>query len=295
MKSVRILPIRFCLICLFALCFLSCGGTEDVETGTINTLNPSDTLDKTTEDREELDGLVSRVETLYTQFTIEKPSIPRNWEQTEDLALRAAYARFLLAEGKIALPPHWIHTEDPVLRAEYYRAQLSEQFGQTHEVRIVASWRLKYAIAVAIELPWFSPTSAEYIAYLEAMYHLWPNETNRQTLEGAREITDTLTYEELKAQHPEVWSHLERAYLIAEHGDKPETHIMADYHRKVALELPITEAETLSYLEAVVHLNPEDEVGPRLLARYRQAKAAGIPFADVETDDLVPSKEADDA
>ena len=52
--------------------------------------------------------------------------------------------------------------------------------------------------------------------------------------------------------------------------------------------------ESLAYLEAQVHLNPDDEIGPRLLERFRKAKADGIPFKDVKTDDIVPSEAEDD-
>ena len=71
-------------------------------------------------------------------------------------------------------------------------------------------------------------------------------------------------------------------------------HIVAEFHWKEALGLHTTEDEYLTYLEAQVHLNPDDEIGPRLLERFRKAKADGIPFKDVKTDDIVPSEAEDD-
>ena len=47
----------------------------------------------------------------------------------------------------------------------------------------------------------------------------------------------------------------------------------------------------LNYLEAVVHLDPGDEIGKRLLKRYQKAKADGIPFKDVNIDDIIPPED----
>ena len=79
---------------------------------------------------------------------------------------------------------------------------------------------------------------------------------------------------------------------------------MATIHRRVswrnfiertALGLPITEEDYLAYLEAIVqHLNPDDEIAPRLLERFRKAKVDGIPFKEVKTDDIVPPKEEEE-
>ena len=54
------------------------------------------------------------------------------------------------------------------------------------------------------------------------------------------------------------------------------------------------EEDYLAYLEAIVHLNPDDEIAPRLLERFRKAKADGIPFKEVKTDDIVPPKEEEE-
>ena len=121
MKNPRILPLFCYLICLFVLCFLACGGREDVQSGATNPLNPTDT---STDSIEELDPFILRVESIYAQLNEGKVDVPRNWEKVKDPVLRAAYARFLLSKGKLAIPRHWIHTEDRVLHAEYYRAQL---------------------------------------------------------------------------------------------------------------------------------------------------------------------------
>ena len=291
MKNPRILPLFFYLICLFVLCFLACGGREDVKSGATNPLNPTDT---STDSIEELEPFILRVESIYAQLNEGRMDVPRNWEKIKDPVLRAAYARFLLSKGKLAIPRHWLHTEDRVLHAEYYRAQLLKQFGDIPQVHTVANWELKDAIASAMEIPWFTLKPGERIAYLEALYHLWPTENNRRTLENARKDAAEPTYEELREQNPELWAQLELEQLIEEHGDNPRTRIVAEFHRKDALGLPITEEDYLAYLEAIVHLNPDDEIAPRLLERFRKAKADGIPFKEVKTDDIVPPKEEEE-
>lgn len=293
MKKPRVLPLLFYLTCLMALYLLACGDAEDTETETIRPLNPSDTLASTTERTGEVEAFILRLESAYAQLHAKERTVPRPWEKVEDPALRAAYARFLLSQGKIAIPRHGIHTADPVLRAEYHRAQLIKQFGDMPQVQIVANWELKGAIASTMEMPWFPLKDGEYIAYLEALYHLWPTENHRHLLETARKSENEPTDAELREKNPEVWAQLERKRLIEEHGDTPHTRIVADFHQKLALDLRITEEDYLAYLEAVHHLNPDDEIGKLLLERFRKAKADGIPFKDVKTDDIVPPKEDD--
>ena len=290
MKKPRIFLSLSCyLTCLFLLCFLACEGAE-----TTHPLNPVDTQDLTTDSTRELDAFILGVESTYAKLGEGKIDVPRNWEKIEDPVLRAAYARFLLSTGKLAIPRHWIHTEDRILFAEYYRAQLVKQFGDIPQVHTVATQELKHAIGAAIGIPWFKAKPGEHIAYLEALYHLFPTESHRQTLENARKDAAKPTYGELREKNPELWAQLERERLIEEHGDNPHTHIVAEFHRKTALGLHTTEDEYLTYLEAQVHLNPDDEIGPRLLERFSKAKADGIPFKDVKTDDIVPPKEEDD-
>lgn len=291
MKNPRILPLFCYLICLFVFCFLACGGREDVESGATNPLKPTDA---STDSIEELDTFILRVESIYAQLNEGKMDVPRNWEKIKDPVLRAAYARFLLSKGKLAIPRHWIHTEDRVLHAEYYRAQLIKQFGDIPQVHTVANWELKDAIASTMEIPWFTLKPGGRIAYLEALYHLFPSEANRQALENARKDAAEPTYAELREQNPELWAQLELEQLIEEHGDNPQTRIVAEFHRKDALGLPITEEDYLAYLEAQVHLNPDDEIGRRLLERFRKAKADGIPFKEVKIDDIVPPKEEEE-
>lgn len=78
-------------------------------------------------------------------------------------------------------PPNWHQTQDPVLRAEYYGAQMLKQFGDIPEVHTVSEWELKKAMRI-------TPTHDELINYLEALYHLFPREATRRSLENHREL-----------------------------------------------------------------------------------------------------------
>ncbi|MCY3721117.1 hypothetical protein F4X88_15600 [Candidatus Poribacteria bacterium] len=76
-------------------------------------------------------------------------------------------------------PRDWYKTEDPELRAEYLYAQFIKQFGDTPEVQAIGDYELKVARGIP-------PTLEEYTHYLEAHYHLFPNQHNRQTLDNLR-------------------------------------------------------------------------------------------------------------
>ena len=78
-------------------------------------------------------------------------------------------------------PPDWHKTEDPELYIQYFRAQLIKQFGDIPEVHIIVEDERKMLLG----LP---QTLDEYIAALEAMYHLWPTPGNKKTLEHTREL-----------------------------------------------------------------------------------------------------------
>ena len=106
MKNSRILPLLFYLIGLFVLCFLACGGGEDVETETTNPLDPTDTSSLPTDRTGELDALILRVESISAELNARKKTIPRDWKKVEDPVLRAVYTRFLLSKGKMAIPRH---------------------------------------------------------------------------------------------------------------------------------------------------------------------------------------------
>ena len=129
MKNTTTLPSLFSFVCVLSLCiFVSCGGTEDIETEMTNSLTPI------RGDTEEID-----------------------------------------------IPPDWPNTENTALYIKYYRAQLLKQFGDIPQVHIVVNHERKKKEGMPI-------TQDEFIAYLEALYHLWPSEQTLHTLERHRRL-----------------------------------------------------------------------------------------------------------
>lgn len=78
-------------------------------------------------------------------------------------------------------PRDWYKTEDPELRAEYFYAQLLKQFGDIPEVHTVGEYELDVARGVPLTL-------GKIEAYLEANYHLFPNEKTKKAIEDFHEI-----------------------------------------------------------------------------------------------------------
>ncbi len=104
-------------------------------------------------------------------------------QQTDPWKNREAQGaeKFDSADNETYPPPNWYKTEDPVLRAEYYGAQMLKQFGDIPEVHTVSDWELKKAMGII-------PTHEELISYLESLYHLFPREGTRRTLDYHREL-----------------------------------------------------------------------------------------------------------
>lgn len=78
-------------------------------------------------------------------------------------------------------PRDWYKTEDLELRAEYLYAQLIKQFGDIPEVHTVGEYELDVARGVPLTL-------GKIEAYLEANYHLFPNEKTKKAIEDFHEI-----------------------------------------------------------------------------------------------------------
>lgn len=78
-------------------------------------------------------------------------------------------------------PRDWYKTKDPELHAEYFYAQLLKQFGDLPEVHTVGEYNLNVAKGVP-------QTLGKIEAYLEANYHLFPNEKNKKAIEDFQQI-----------------------------------------------------------------------------------------------------------
>ena len=316
LSSFGTLMFYFACLLSFSL-FFGCGDTEETETETTKPFNPIVAETAPDEDTILPNGTLLRIESIRERLDAKEVGVPRDWEQTKDPVLRAAYARYLLSRGKIDIPPDWYMTKDPVLNAEYKRAQLTKQFGNIPAVRIFSDFTLKQALG----LPRWT-TLDEYIIELEANYFLFPNAANLHTLQEARKqkregaqvifVRDE-EFQLLKAEHDEdheLWIQLYRTRLINDHGDIPEVHIVVDFMRKLALQLPRTDAECNNFLKAHSEMRPlkveqqlplheeyaileaqdqlqlkMNELAQRRLETFREAKTKGIPFLHIDWND----------
>ena len=294
--------LRFYLACSLGLCFLlGCGDMEDTETGATDPINSIVTPSLSIDSIEETEPVLLRVKSIYEQLNSGERRVPLNWDTEKDPVLRAAYTRSLLSSGKIDIPVDWHKTTDPILHAEYERAQLIKQFGDIPQVHIRADFHLLSPLGVK------TVTRERFIAYFEAQYFLFPNEVNRRALEDARkpEPIGGPELDKLRKEDPEAWAKRYRAQLIEEFGDTPQVKIVADFIRKLELQLPRTDAECHTFLKAHSQMRglaakqefilPRDEEYAVLealdqlkikvneltrlrLEKFRKAKAEGIPF-----------------
>ena len=306
MKNPFTLPLfrilRFYLACILGLClFFGCEDMEDEETETTEPFNSIVTPSLPAYSIEETEPILLRVKSIYEQLNSGERRVPLNWDTEKDPVLRAAYARSLLIRGKIDIPVDWHKTTDPILHAEYERAQLIKQFGDIPQVHIRADFHLLSPLGVK------TVTRETFIAYFEAQYFLFPNEVNRRALEDARkpEPIGGPELDKLRKEDPEAWAKRYRAQLIEEFGNTPQVKIVADFIRKLELQLPRTDAECHTFLKAHSQMRglaakqefilPRDEEYAVLeaqdqlkikvneltrlrLEKFRKAKAEGIPF-----------------
>ena len=300
LSLLRIL--RLYLICLLGLgLFLGCEDIEDKETETTDAFNSIVTPNLPTNSTEEMEVILLRVASIYEQLNSGEMRIPLNWDTEKDPVLRAAYARSLLSRGKMNIPIDWYKTTDLVLYAEYRRAQLIKQFGDIPQVRIVSDFNLLNPLGIK------TVTRETFIAYFEAQYFLFPNEANQRALEDAKkpEPIEGPDLDKLRKDDPEAWAKRYHVQLIEEFGDTPQVKIVADFIRKLELELPRTDAECHTFLKAYNQMRglkagqefilPVDEeyaileaqdqlkirmneLTRRRLEKFRNAKAKGIPF-----------------
>lgn len=288
--SITLLISMFYLACLFSMPLLvGCGDTEDTErviSPTSNTL--SDDLDK--------------------PWSWEKLK-EEDWEKLKDKD--EDWVRLTDEEVEelrnLDVPKRWAETEDEVLYERYWHATLFQQFGDITQVRYIVEFdrQLQNGI-ITLEL------AEQMAAYQEAMSFLFPNEINQRSLEKliklVEEIRERNFMEQLRRADPETWVKYMRAALIERHGDIPEVDTSIKFLRKLELELPRTDHDCHAYISAYQTLYGHSEnsssyefyalleavnqigqfVGdamPRRLEKYREARAKGIPFYDIEWDD----------
>jgi len=292
MKRSTILFISmFYLACLFSMSlFVGCGDTEDTEkvlSPTSNTL--SDDLDKPW-----------RWEKLKDEDWEKLKDKDEDWVRLTDEEVEELI--------NLDIPKRWgFETKDKALFEKYYHATLFQKFGDIPQVRYIVEFDRQWQGGLlTLEL------AEQMAAYQEAMYFLFPSAVNKRSLEEAikpvEEKRERRFMEQLRREDPETWIKYQRAALIDRHGNIPEVDTIADFLRKLELNLPRTDKECHAYfevydalyddmntassyefyalLEALYQIRPfvKDPPSPTL-EKYREARAKGIPFYDIEWDD----------
>lgn len=295
-RSITLLISMFYLACLFSMSlFVGCGDTEDIEkpnTLTSNTL--SDDLDEPWS-----------WEKLKDEDWEKLKNKDEDWvrltdEEVEELT-------------NLDIPKRWVfETEDEALHEKHWHATLFQRFGDIPQVRYIVEFdRQRQGGIITLEL------AEQMAAYQEAMSFLFPNVNNQRSLEKViklvEEIRERNFMEQLRREDPETWVKRMRAALIERHGDIPEVDTSIKFLRKLELELPRTDhdchayigayqtlyghAENSSPYEFYALLEAVNQIGKfvgfgfvgdeplRRLEKYREARAKGIPFYDIEWDD----------
>ena len=209
------------ILCLLSLtCFVGCGDPEGTERADL-------VVNDDKGDPEPLEPIV----------------LPDELYDTSDLTydISDEEVQELMA---LEIPDHFFH--DP----KYFHAQLLQQFGNIPAVHIVAERHRKRLLKPG----GFITTLDESINYAKARYVLWPNESNKKSLE--RYLKAKLMQE---TDDPELFGKIYREQLIEQFGNIPEVDIVVAGETKGmfgGFKLPDEADEYLAYHEALYALFP---------------------------------------
>lgn len=277
----------FYLVCVLSLSlFVSCGDTEDMEETTDSIFNP----------------FLDAPDEQWLQLKDE------DWEKLKD----EEWVRLTDEEVKelmnLDIPQGWgFITEDRVSQ-KYHHATLFQRFGDIPQVRFIVEFeRMGKSGIITLAL------AKQIAAHAEAMYFLFPSAVNRRSLEETRDLLRNIEKQEalrlldqLRIEDPEAWVKGMRAVLIERHGDIREVKTIIDFMRKLELELPRTDNDCHAYIKAyeVIHgrtgnslpyvfyamleaVNQVRRLGSlERLKKYREARAKGISFYDIDWGEL---------
>ena len=319
MKSRRTFSSFFSFGC-FLVFFLTfgCGDTEDRQEVTDSTYNTF--LDETDEQRlwsRDEDWKKLKDAEQWLQLTDEgwEKLKDEDWEKLKD----ENWIRLTDAEVEELMNleiPRW-NGEQIALEAalKHSHARLFQEFGDIPPVRYKVEfqrqhWKEKGEIViVTLEF------AKQRLAYWAATYLLFPNADNQRALEDTRnrlkaiaEQEECHLLEQLRIEDPEVWVKRKRAFLIRRHGDIPTVDTIVNFLGKLELELPRTDEECRVYLkvyntlydhistastyEYYAMLEAVNQIGHffgdaplHRLEKYREARAKGISFYDIDWDD----------
>ena len=243
-----------------------------------------------------------------------------DWEKLKDedwIRLTDAEVKELM---NLNVPRDWAFKEgDEALRKKHLEAKLFQQFGDIPQVRYRIEFdRMGRSGIVTLEF------AKQLVADMAALYFLFPSANNQDSFQKMRDMLQDIIeqgerglekeelrrLDQLRIEDPEAWVKSMRAFLIQKHGNTPETNTIVEFLRKLELDLPRADKECRAYLtvynalytafkirstyeyeyyamfEASNQLRPiVAEVPLRILEKYREARAEGISFYDIDWND----------
>lgn len=313
MKNRFILSSFFYLASILSLllCF-SCGDTEDEQETTNNTfLGEPDELWLQLEDK---DWEKLKDAEQWIQLTAEdwKNLKAEDWEKLKD----EDWIRLTDAEVEELMNLEIPHRNGEQVAWEkamkHSHARLFQKFGDIPQVRYKVEFERRPSrglVIVTLEL------DKQLLAKSAATYFLVPTENHRRWLEDNRDDLKAIAAEEevrlleqLRIEDPETWVKGMYAFLIRKHGKIPGVNTIANFLRKLELNLPRTDKECYAYfevydalyddmntastyefyalLEALYQIRPSVKDPPSpTLEKYREARAKSISFYDIDWDD----------
>ena len=207
---------------------------------------------------------------------------------------------------------------------KHANAALFQQFGDIPQVRYRVEFDRHYLKKRGLTITTTPEIAKQFVGYFAANYFLFPTEDRRRLLEDEiKQLKAIIEHEErglekeelrlldqLRIEDPEAWVESMRAFFIGKHGNILEANTIIEFLRKLELDLPRADEECRSYLtaynalytafkvrstyeyeyyamfEASDQLRPIVAEGPlRILEKYREARAEGISFYDIDWDD----------
>ena len=314
MKSRFILSRLFYFFSVFSVLFcFSCGDTEDGQE-TINFTNNTflnetaeQWLQPTDEGWEKLKDAEQ-----WLQLTDEgwEKLKDEDWEKLKD----EDWIRLTDKEVKELMNlkiPRWNGEQRAWEKAmKHSHARLFQKFGDIPQVRYKVEFqRMSRGGIVTLEF------AKQHLAYWAATYFLFPTADHQRTFGEARDRLRRIAQreelrllEQLRIEDSEAWVKGIHAFLIRRHGNTREVDTIANFLRKLELNLPRTDKECYAYfevydafyddsntasvyefyalLEALHQVRPfvADPPSPSL-EKYREARAEGISFYDIDWDD----------
>ena len=294
---------HFTLSIFFLFAFLFCFGCEDLE-------NIEDTTDAP------YNPLLNKPD----KSLLNKPDKPllrlkdKDWEKLKGDDWRALTDAEVEELMNLIIPQRWVfERENQALFQKHRAATYFQRFGDIPQVRYLVeftqqSWKDEF-----VEVDLLSITYERHAAYLEASYFLFRDANTRRALEEIRKRMDEEKerrfLDRLRRKNPEAWIEHKHAALLRKHGDIPEVDSIAYFLGKLEMEMPRTDKDCYVYIDAYISLynhseaeeastyeyyawleateqtGPSSENSRRSLEKYRKARADGISFYDIDSDD----------